>query len=95
MFLLRVLPGINFGFSEEARTRGFPLPSMGGFDYIVAAAKYNRTLSDCPIVNRIGTYTGNGNEIKKDYPRLFEQWVEGMRSLIQELRASCEGGGTA
>ena len=39
--------------------------------------------------------TRSGNEIKKDYPRLFEQWVEEMRSLIQELRASCEGGGTA
>lgn len=39
--------------------------------------------------------TRSGDEIKKDCPRLFEQWVEEMRSLIQELRASCEGGGTA
>ncbi len=49
------------GFSEEARTRGFPSPSFGGFGYIVAVTKYNRKLLDGPVVNRIGTYTGSGN----------------------------------
>ncbi len=29
------------GFSEEARTRGFPSPSFGGFGFIVVIAKYS------------------------------------------------------
>jgi len=41
------------------------------------------------------TDTRSACVIKKDYPRLFEQWVNEMRSLIQELRDSCESGGTA
>lgn len=34
------------------------------------------------------TDTRSGTVIEKDYLRLFEQWVDEMRSLIQELRAS-------
>ncbi len=37
---LGVLRGANRGFSEEARTRGFPSPSLDGFGFIVAATKY-------------------------------------------------------
>ncbi len=55
-----VLRGVIRGFSEEARTRGFPSPSFGGFGFIVVPTKYSRKLPDCPIVNRIGTYTGSG-----------------------------------
>ena len=58
---LGVLRGVVEGVAEEARTRGFPSSSFGGFIYIVATTKYRRKLPDCPIVNRIGTYTGNGN----------------------------------
>jgi len=32
---LGVLRGVILGFSEEARTRGFPSPSFGGFGFIV------------------------------------------------------------
>jgi hypothetical protein len=32
---LGVLRGVVHGFSEEAKTRGFPSPSLGGFGYIV------------------------------------------------------------
>ncbi len=38
---LGVLREVFHGFSEEARTRGFPSPSLGGFGFIVATAKYN------------------------------------------------------
>ena len=34
------------------------------------------------------TDTRSGKQIEKDYLRLFEQWVDEMRSLIEELRAS-------
>ncbi len=30
-----VLRGVIRGFSEEARTRGFPSPSLGGFGFVV------------------------------------------------------------
>ncbi len=30
------------GFSEEARTRGFPSPSFGGFGFIVSTTNYSR-----------------------------------------------------
>ena len=32
----------NPDVSEEARTRGFPSPPLGGFGYIVATTNYNR-----------------------------------------------------
>ncbi len=56
-----VLRGVFRGFSEEARTRGFPSPSFGGFGFIVAVTKYSRRLSDCLIVNIIRTYSSVGN----------------------------------
>ena len=34
---LGVLRGAFHGFSEEARTRGFPCPSFGGFGFIGVA----------------------------------------------------------
>ena len=40
---LRVLRVVFRGFSEEARTRGFPSPPLGGFGYIVSATNYSRT----------------------------------------------------
>ena len=33
-----VLRGVVLGFSEEARTRGFPSPPFGGFGFIVVTA---------------------------------------------------------
>jgi len=33
---LEVLRGVIRGFSEEARTRGFPSPSLGGFGFVVS-----------------------------------------------------------
>ncbi len=56
-----VLREVFRGFSEEARTRGFPSPSLGGFGFIVAIAKYSRNFSDCLIGNLIGIYKGGGN----------------------------------
>ncbi len=38
---LGVLREVFHGFSEEARTRGFPSPSFDGFGYIVAATNYS------------------------------------------------------
>jgi hypothetical protein len=32
---LAILRGVFHGFSEEARTRGFPSPSFGGFGFVV------------------------------------------------------------
>ena len=31
---LRILRDVILGFSEEAKTRGFPSPSLGGFGFI-------------------------------------------------------------
>ncbi len=31
----RVLRGVFHGFSQEARTRGFPSPPFGGFGFVV------------------------------------------------------------
>ncbi len=42
---LGVLRGVVRGFSEEARTRGFPSPPLGGFGFIGVA-------SDSSIVRR-------------------------------------------
>ncbi len=36
---LRVLREVFRGFSEEARTLGFPSPSFGGFGFVVIVAK--------------------------------------------------------
>jgi len=33
-----VLRGVILGFSEEARTRGFPSPSLGGFGFVVSCS---------------------------------------------------------
>ncbi len=49
------------GFSEEARTRGFPSPPFGGFGFFVATTKYITKLPDCLIANRIGIYVSSGN----------------------------------
>ncbi len=35
---LRVLRGVIHGFSEEARTRGFPSPPFGGFGFVGVAS---------------------------------------------------------
>ncbi len=35
---LGILRGVFHGFSEEARTRGFPSPSLGGFGFVVVIA---------------------------------------------------------
>ncbi len=56
---LGVLREVFRGFSEEARTRGIPSPSFGGFGFMVVTTNYSRKLPDCPIVNRIETYTGS------------------------------------
>ncbi len=56
-----VLRGVIRGFSEEARTRGFPSPSLGGFGFVVVTAKFSRKLPDCQIGNVIGTYSSDGN----------------------------------
>ncbi len=58
---LGVLRGVIRGFSEEARTRGFPSLSLGGFGFVVAVTKYSRRLSDCLIGNIIRTYSSVGN----------------------------------
>ncbi len=57
---LGVLRGVICGFSEEARTRGFPSPPFGGFGFIVSTTNYSRKLLDCLIGNIIGTYSSVG-----------------------------------
>ncbi len=32
---LGVLRGVILGFSEEAETRGFPCPPLGGFGFVI------------------------------------------------------------
>ncbi len=49
------------GFSEEAKTRGFPSPSLGGFGFVVATTNYSSRLSDCLIGKIFGTYSSVGN----------------------------------
>ncbi len=49
------------GFSEEARTRGFPSPSLGGFGFVVADPKDSSRFSNCLISDKIGTYSSDGN----------------------------------
>ncbi len=44
---LRVLREVFHGFSKEARTRGFPSPSFGGFGFVVIYCR--------PLI-RISTY---------------------------------------
>ncbi len=39
------------GYSEEARTRGFPSPSFGGFGFIVAPTNYSRKSAIFQLVN--------------------------------------------
>ncbi len=56
-----VLRGVIRGFSEEARTGGFPSASFGGFGFLVVTTNYSRKLPDCLIGNIIGTYSGVGN----------------------------------
>ncbi len=58
---LGVLREVFRGFSEEARTRGFPSPSLGGFGFVVAVTKYSSRFSNCLIGNKIGTYSSVGN----------------------------------
>ncbi len=43
---LGVLREVFRDFSEEARTRGFPSPSLGGFGYIIVVTKYNSWIAD-------------------------------------------------
>ncbi|VUX54872.1 protein of unknown function [uncultured Woeseiaceae bacterium] len=52
---LGVLRGVILGFSEEARTRGFPSPSFGGFGFIVVTTKRSRRSVEC--INRFVTET--------------------------------------
>ena len=41
---LRVLRGVVRGFSEEAKTRGFPYPSSGGFGFVAVIRNLSITL---------------------------------------------------
>ncbi len=50
------------GFSEEARTRGFPSPSLGGFGIVVCCASFIRLAAGKNlIVNIIGLFQATGN----------------------------------
>ncbi len=51
----------RMGVAEEAKTRGFPPPSLGGFGFIVVTAKYIRKLPDRVIYNISWTYSSDGN----------------------------------
>ncbi len=51
-----VLREVVCGFSEEARTRGFPSPSFGGSGFIVVTTNYSRKLPDCLIGNIISRH---------------------------------------
>ena len=54
---LGVLRGVIHGFSEEARTRGFPSPSLGGFGFVVCCASFIRPAAGKNlIVNIIGLF---------------------------------------
>ncbi len=60
---LGVLRGVIHGFSEEARTRGFPSPPFGGFGFIVfgCGSFIRLAAGQVLIVNiiRIDQATGN------------------------------------
>ncbi len=57
---LWVLRGVAGGVAEEARTRGFPSPSLGGFGFIVSTTNYSTKLLDCLIGNIIWAYSSDG-----------------------------------
>jgi len=44
---LGVLRGVILGFSEEAKTRGFPSPSFGGFGFVVICCSSNLAPAQC------------------------------------------------
>ncbi len=48
--------------AEEARTRGFPSPPLGGFGFIVVTTNYSRKLLDCLTGNILGTYSSVCND---------------------------------
>ena len=59
---LGVLRGVIRGFSEEARTRGFPSPSFGGFDFVVCCVSFIRRVAGKNlIVNITGLFQSTGN----------------------------------
>ncbi len=60
---LRVLRGVIRGFSEEARTRGFPSPSFGGFGFVDICCDFFIHLAAGKnlIVNIIGLCQSTGN----------------------------------
>ncbi len=60
---LGVLRGVIRGFSEEARTGGFPSPSFGGFGFVVCCASFiRRAAGKDLIVNIIGLFQATGND---------------------------------
>ncbi len=71
---LRVLREVFHGFSEEARTRGFPSPPFGGFGFIVSTTNYSRKLLDCLTVNIIWTYSRVGNDRFGSLAALFSDF---------------------
>ena len=59
---LGVLRGVIRGFSEEARTRGFPSPPLGGFGFVVCCVSFIRLYGgQALIVNIIGLSQATGN----------------------------------
>ncbi len=58
---LRVLRGVVRGFSEEARTRGFPSLALARFAIVVVVTKHNRRLRACLIGNIISENSSDGN----------------------------------
>ena len=48
---LGVLRGVIRGFSEEARTRGIPSPSFGGFGFVVVGIVLS-IVGGCQIASR-------------------------------------------
>ena len=51
---LRILRGVIHGFSEEARTRGFPSPYLGGFGFV-----------DRATVRRLSSYVECRHYVKR------------------------------
>ncbi len=58
---LGVLRGVILGFSEEARTRGFPSPSLGGFGFV----KYENFVKNIVQIGQfsIGRNRYNGRQL--------------------------------
>ncbi len=78
---LRVLRGVIHGFSEEARTRGFPSPSFGGFGF--SGVLKNQLYV---LLRMNTTETTYQRKSRDSCPLLGFLWRPGMSAILGQQR---------